>query len=92
MVVKCTSAVQFTGQSTIGELLLLETEKRSQTKISKANLRHPQKFSEITSQNSPHLSEVAFFSSSLNISFLCFLVKHGKSFAANEMFDDIGKS
>ena len=49
MVIKCTSAGHFTGQRTIGELLLLK-KKRSQTKKgSQGSLLDPPKFGEATS-------------------------------------------
>ena len=42
IVVKCTSAGQFTGQRTIGELLLPETKKKSYTKnLAGQPLIHP---------------------------------------------------
>ena len=52
MVVACTSAGESTGQSTIGEVLLLKKgEKATDKTVSQGDLWHPppQKFSEVTS-------------------------------------------
>ena len=50
MVAECTSAGQFTGQKTIGELLLLTTGKNRTDKISgRATYDTPKMFIEVTS-------------------------------------------